>query len=413
MFIRELTADEFKNFNDSYNMHSIYQTPEYGFVMNNQKFNTIFLGLIDQDNIIGATLILIEKRKGFKYAYAPRGFLIDYNNFNLLEQFTKEIKKYLGKQGVTAVKLSPMIIKNIHDVKYNVTDYNSYFDNIFNNLFKLDYYHYGYNHFFEALKPRHEAVIDLDIPYYMLFDNIKKEFRTKIRGAEKRGIKVYKGTDKNLEYLYLQTSKKYPRDLDYFKDCYKYFKKNSNVEFFFTKLDTNKYLKLINKKYQEQENICNKYNNSLNKGNNEKIVSLKIEADKLLDLYKKELIKATNYLRDYPDGIITSSALIVKNHDEVYMLMDGYDTKYKSFNSKHLLIWKLMERYSKLGFKKFNLGGMTNPTLENNPFKGLNEFKLGFGAKCVEYIGDLELVTNNALYFMYKNSFSIKNILKK
>ena len=56
---------------------------------------------------------------------------------------------------------------------------------------------------------------------------------------------------------------------------------------------------------------------------------------------------------------------------------------------------------------------MTNPILEDNKFKGLNDFKTGFDAKSVEYIGDLELVTNSALYFMYKNTFKVKNILKK
>ena len=93
--------------------------------------------------------------------------------------------------------------------------------------------------------------------------------------------------------------------------------------------------------------------------------------------------------------------------------MDGYDNKYKYLNSKHLLIWKLIERYNLKGFKKFNLGGMTNPKIDNNTYKGLNDFKTGFDSKCIEYIGDLELITNNALYFMYKNSFEIKNILKK
>lgn len=414
MYIKELTADEFRNFNLNYNLKSLYQTPEYGFVMNNQKFEVSFLGMIDEnDNIIATTLILIEKKDNFKYAYAPRGFLIDYNNDFLVETFTNLLKKCLGKKNIIAIKLSPMIIKNIYDTKYNIINENNYFNKIFDNLKKLDYYHFGFNYYFEALKPRYEAVVDLDLPYYMLFNNITKKYKTKIRSAEKRGVKVYKGTDKNLEYLYLQTANKYPRDLNYFKDCYKYFKKGNNIEFFFTKLDTNKYLKYITKKYHQQENNCSKLNKMLNKINNEKIIDKKMYNDKLLIEYKNELIKATNYLKNYPNGIITSSVLVVKNNDEAYVLMDGFDSKYKEFNSKHLLIWKLIERYSKMGLKKFNLGGMTNPTLTKNKYKGLNEFKLGFNAKCIEYIGDLELITNNSLYFIYKNTFSIRHILKR
>ena len=51
MEIKELTADQFKEFNKTYNMHSIYQTPEYGFIMNHQNFEIMFLGLLDNGNI--------------------------------------------------------------------------------------------------------------------------------------------------------------------------------------------------------------------------------------------------------------------------------------------------------------------------------------------------------------------------
>ncbi len=413
MEIREITSDEFNKFRNSFNVHSIYQTSEYGYTMHNQGFESIFIGLIDNNNILAASLILIEKRKGFKYAYAPRGFLIDYNNYNLLENFTTLLKKYLSKKGVVAIKISPIIIKKIHDIKYEVTSDNKYFDKTFDDLKKLGYYHFGYNDYFESLKPRFEAVIDLNIPYYMLFNNIKKEYKTKIRSAEANGVKVYKGTIKELDYLYLQTSRKYPRDINYFNDCYKYFSKTNKVEFFYTKLDTHKYLRVITKKYHDQEAICNHLNHSLNRENNDKIISLKMNADKRLDKLKRELIVATNYLKDYPDGIVTSSILVIKDMDEAFVLMDGYDNKYKYLNSKHLLIWKLIERYASQGYKTFNLGGMTNPNLDNNKFKGLNDFKTCFDAKAVEYIGDLELVTNSPLYFMYKNTFKVKNILKK
>lgn len=410
MYIKELTNEEFKNFTNIYSLKSIYQTVEYGLIMNKQNYETIFLGLIDNNEIIAASLVLIEKKDKFKYAYAPRGFLIDYSDYSLLETFTKEIKKYLKKLNITAIKLCPMIIKNTYDKKNKITIPNQSYENIFFNLKKLGYYHFGYNYYFEALKPRNEAIIDLNSPYYLLFKNIKKEFRTKIRSAENKGIKVYKGNSKNLEYLYLQTKKKYPRDLEYFKDCYKYFNKCKNIDFFYTKLDTALYLKQINENYQNQEKICNEINKKLK--DNRNFINQKLKEDKLLENYRKELIKATKYLKESPDGIITSSVLIAKNKDECFMLMDGYNPKYKSFSSKHLLIWKLIEKYSKEGYKTFNLGGMADA---NNPdkYKGLNDFKLDFNAKAIEYIGDLELITNNTLYFLYKNSIFLKRILKK
>lgn len=409
MHIKQLTNEDFNKFKDKFPMSSIYQTVEYSFVMNHQNFDSVIIGLVDDmEHVLCAGIILIQKIRGFKCAYAPRGFLIDYNDFNLLSEFTKLLKTYLSKMGITIITICPPIIKTIYDKKNNITINNEYYETIYNNLINLQYKHLGYNDSFEGLKPRFEAIIDIDKPYYILFNDLNKEYRTKIRSASKNGIKVCKGD--NLEYLYLQTKKKYPRDLNYFNDCYKYFSKDKNIEFYYTKLDTKEYLKIKNKDLQEQEKIVNKYNEEINFNN--KNINLKIDADKKYNKCKSDLVKATKLLKDYPEGIITSSALIIKNKDEVYLFMDGYDPKYKSLNSKHLLLWKLIETYSEKGYKKFNLGGITSINLKNNKYEGLNNFKLGFNSKVYEYIGDLQLVCNNAKYFMIKN-MNLNKILKK
>ena len=409
MQIKQLTNEDFNTFKDSFKTSSIYQTVEYSFVMNHQGFDSVILGLVDDNNhIIGAGIVLIKKNRNIKYAYAPRGFLIDYTDFNLIKTFTILLKKYLSKLGIVTIRINPLIVKSIYDKKHDILSKNEYYDSIYNNLISLGYKHLGYNSYFEGLKPRFEAIIDIDKPYYLLFNDINKEFRTKIRSASKNGIKIYSGN--NLEYLYLQTKKKYPRNLEYFKDCFKYFSKNKNIEFYYTKLDTEEYLKIKNSEIVKQEKIVNFYNENVNK--NIKNINLKLEADKRYNQLKKQLIEATTLLKNYPDGIVTSSALVIKNKDEIYLLMDGYDTKFKSLNSKHLLIWKLIENYTLQNYKKFNLGGITNPFEKNNKFEGLNNFKLGFNSIVYEYIGDLELVCNNTKYFLIKNS-AFKNILKK
>ena len=105
MYIKELNNAEFNLFTDSYPQFSIYQTSEYGFIMNTQNYTSVFLGLIDDyERIVAASLILIEKEGIFKYAYAPKGFLINYSNKGLVEQFTTLIKDYLGKKKIMAIK---------------------------------------------------------------------------------------------------------------------------------------------------------------------------------------------------------------------------------------------------------------------------------------------------------------------
>ncbi len=417
MELRELTNQEFSQFTSVFQPFSVYQTLEYAFLMNRENFDSMLVGLIDDNNqIVAASLILVEKFSHFKYAYAPRGFLIDYNNYNLLQTFTDYLKKFLGKRSIMAVKLCPLIVRNVYDFKYNSEKKNGYYDIIFENLKKLDYKHLGYHPLFDNLKPRFEAIINLDLPYYMLFHNMRKETRTKVRSAERNGIKIYRGTREDLSILADQTRGKYPRELDYFENCYDLFSKHDHVDFFYAKLDTKQYLTETQKAYARQEaNIANLNEEIMNANpsRKQKLINQKIEADKYVSQYKTQLITATGFLRDYPDGIVLASTLVIKMRDRAYILMDGYDSKYKQLNGKHLLIWKLMERYNKSGYKTLNLGGMTDFKEANNPYLGLNHFKIGFHAEVFEYIGDLELVTNNTLYFMYNNAGPMRSILKR
>ena len=414
MELKQLTNAEFKAFSQKFRPSSIYQTTEYAFTMNEEDFDTFFLGLVDDNILKAASLILVRKINGFKYAFAPRGFLIDFNNFSLVETFTKEVKRFLGKRDIVALKISPLIIKKVYDANYKIIGNNPNYENIFNHLKKIGFYHLGYNNYFEAIKPRFEAVVNIDLPYTKIFANIKKPFRTKIRKASRDGIKVYHGNINNLDYLYLQTKNKYPRDLEYFKHLYNFFNKDNMIDFYYSKLYTTEYLQITQSLYSKYEKLSHKLNNELinNKGKNDKIINRKMEVDKIFEDYKNQLVIATKYLREHPNGIILSSALVIKWNEEVYLVIDGYDENYKNFNAKHLLLWKLMGRYSKMGYKRFNLGGISNIQKTNKTYKGLNEFKLNFNAKAIEYAGDFELITNSPLYFMYRKTSSLSNMWK-
>ena len=414
--MKQLTPEEFEKFTNKFNVHSLYQTVEYAELMAKEGFGYVFVGMLgDNNEIIAASLILIQKQNGFKYAYAPRGFLINYNNFSLLKKFTSLLKKFLGRREVIAIKISPLIIKQVQDKEHNIKE-NDYYNKIYNDLIRLGYYHLGYNHFFEAFKPRFEAILNLDSNLSQLFNRMTKQYRTKIRSAEANGIKIHRGNINNLDYLYLQTKSKYPRDLKFFQDAYQIFGAKDNIDFYYAKLDTTYFLTKTQESYAIAEQKSADINNQVfqNIGQNKlKLIDLKLVYDNLLDQSKKTLISATNLLRDYPAGAVLASALIIKNHDEIFLFMDGFDTTYKSFNAKHLLLWKILEKYASAGYKKFNLGGISNPNLEQNPYKGLNQFKLNFGAEAYEYVGDLELITNNTLYFMYRNAAPLRNMLKK
>ena len=415
MKIRELTNEQFEDFLKTSKISSMYQSVEYALTMNNQNYKAMYLGLEDEGTIKAASLILIEKLNHFKYALAPRGFLIDYTNYELLSTFTNLLKKFLGKKHIMAIKINPIIIKSKYNPKMKNTTNDEKYEEIFKNLTNLGYFHLGYNNFFEGLKPRFESIININKNINELFQSVNKNFKTKIKKANFEGIKIYKGSDEDLEYLYNQAKEKYPRNLIFYQDIYHYFQKNNKVDLYYAKIDTKIYLQSVQVMYQKQVEKCNLANSLVfkNRGrNNNKAINKKLYEENILNTIKNELVYATNLLRDKPEGIILASAIIIKHQKCAYLFMDGYNSDYKKFSAKHLLMWKLIEKYSLEKYRKFNLGGIANFSLKEkeNPFKGLNEFRLSFGSTGYEYAGDFELKTNKFLYFLYQ---TLSPILKQ
>lgn len=415
MYIKELTNKEFSDFTSQFPYKSFYQTPEYAFVMNHEKNDVFFIGLIDDNYILAACSIIIEKKNGFKYAYTPRGFLIDFNDYNLVEQFTKLLKEFLGKKDIVALKINPLIVKTIYNNDKQVIYTNKHYDSIFEQLLKLGYNHCGYNDYFEAIKPRFEAILNIEDNIDNIFSNVDKSYRNKIKNAIEDGIHIYKGDYNELKYLYEQSKYKYPRSYNFLQDVYKNFNQKGMIDLYYAKLNTEEYLINSQKEHEQIEKQTNNINYKIMENtskNKNKLINQKIETDSLLNKFENKLVTATSLLQQHPNGIILASIMIIKYYGTIYMFMDGYDKNYRYLNAKHLLLWKIIEEYSKKGFKKFNLGGISNIN-KDEKYKGLNEFRMNFGSCAIEYIGDFELVTNNTLYFMYKKTTKFKNLISK
>ena len=417
MYIKELTINEFNKFSDSFPNVSIYQTSEYGIVMSNEGFSSLYIGLIDDnENITGAALLLTENNKGLKYAYSPNGFLIDYNNYDLVNNFTKELKKFLKKRKIVAVRFNTMIIKNSIDYKNNNMNGNMYFDDILKNLIKEKYKHFGFNNFFESIKPSYNAVINLNDNLNKIFNNISENTRKIIEEADNQGIKIIKGTINTLDYLYDEVKDKYGREKKYYENMLNVFSAKDMIDYYYAKLDTDEYLVYVQKKINDQAKLCVKINDEIfknRKNDNTELIDKKIFEENKLNDYKNELVYATALLKNRPDGVILASMLIGKYKNEVTILCNGINKEFKQFNAKHLMVWKFIEKYHNEKYKVFNLGGMTNPILRDERYYESNEFKLSFNSRCIEYLGDLEFVASGTLYTIYKNNKSIKGLMGK
>ena len=149
----------------------------------------------------------------------------------------------------------------------------------------------------------------------------------------------------------------------------------------------------LQKKIQEISQDEKERNNNINK---------KMESDKLIATYKNSLLKATELLKNNPDGIIVAGAMIIKYDNAAYLFAEGIDEEYSYLNASYLIKWQLINDYNSQGLKYLNLNGIAGEFENENEYSGLNESKLGFNTTITEYIGEFDIILNNFKYNLYK-----------
>ena len=407
MEIVQILKEDFDKYAQTHPSKNFYQTSSYGMLMDRHNFDDYYLAMKDEmGNIKAATLILIRKVFiGYKWGYCPRGFLIDFNDYNTLETFTKLLKEFLNKRNFMFIKIDPYIIHKSRDKNGNENGVinNS---NVIEQLKKLGYEHGGFNLNFENLKPRWNAVITTNKDEDLFF-KYTKEIRNKIRKAERHGIEVVKGAPDSVKQFYSMVDKKHSRKLNYYLDMMEIMSKNDMFEIYFAVLNTAKYIEISQKLFEKEEQKNNQINQELeeniNSNNSSNIIKRKMASDDLLNICKQNIIKATNLYKQFPNGVIIGTNAIIKYNNEIFFLIDGYKQEFKSYCPNHYLKYKIIEDYRKQGYTRMHLNGISGDFKnKENPYRGLTRFKLGFSADIEEYIGEFTLIINKGKYNTFK-----------
>ena len=103
MRIVELKIEEFDEYSRNHPLGNYCQSSSYAKVMGELGFNYDYIAMVDNTKEIVATSLILYKKIGlfFKYAYAPKGFLIDYEDEELTKTFIKLLNNYYKKRGCT------------------------------------------------------------------------------------------------------------------------------------------------------------------------------------------------------------------------------------------------------------------------------------------------------------------------
>ena len=322
-----ITLDEisFDKFANTHKYRNYYQTSAYGRTIKNNGYDIHYIGIIDDSgNLLGASLLLYkEVMMNYKIAYAPRGFLFDYTNINNLKEFTTRLKKLLSKQGFISVTVDPYLPVNIRNKDGKIININNEANISLENLKGCGFNYLGPNLFFESKKSRFEAIITLNDDIKDIYQSFEKRVRHKIKKAIRSGIEIYKGSKDDLPTFYDLIKKKYDKPLNYYIDLYNNF--DTDIDLYFAKLNTETFVITSRLQYEREieinNNLANKIQTATNINSKNKLINEKMESDKLVNTYKKNLVWATNLLKDNPEGLIIGTALNLSYDNVCYLII--------------------------------------------------------------------------------------------
>jgi len=395
MKIIELTEIQFKNYSKLHSSRNYFQTVEYANVKNN--YNRLYLGFINEsDNTLMAAALLLEKNIWkFKIGYVPGSFLIDYDNDNLFRDFINSLKIYLKEKKFIYVTTENRAIYKMFDKNEEVI----YFDtNILKNFDELSLKKVNKN-------SNKEVILETEKTPNETYNFFNSNAKRNIDIAYHRAISIYKDENNNVDILLNLIGQ---TNASYIKDIVNNFNNDNNTaEIYFAKLEPEKYINNYRFLLKEEEEYNDKLNTIMQDVSIKKTISFinkKMKSDKLITKYNNEIIKATNIYTKYPNDVIVGAILIIKNNREIYFLNEGYNKELSDFYSSHLIKWEIIKKYLSLGYKIFNLGSIKNMDKKNGNYL----FKMGFGGKVYEYVGDYDLIINKWLYLFVRLLNNIK-----
>ena len=431
MKLKKLSKKEFKTFADKNPEITFHQTEEWANLKKVNNWDAHYIGLEDDNKKIVAGALLLSKTLPIikkKMFYSPRGFLIDYNNKELLKKFTEEIKKYAKTENAIFIKIDPFVEYQEHDNNGDIVKNGYNNKDAVENLKSLGYKFFGFNLMQDTLQPRWMHVIETKDRN---LDDVMKDMESKtrqiLRKNEKCGITTREITRDELPIfkdIMKHTSDRrefVDRPLSYYEAMWDALHDSGILKILIAEIDFNKYEKNTLEEKEEIENnlkdrIYKKEKNIL-KMNDKKYNSSNKQDEEAIKRLEKQLEKIKELKDEYGDKEILGGILFLLYGNEVLSLHGGSHAKLMQFQSAYTIHFEGVKMAVEGNYNRYNFYGITGDFRKENPLYGLYLFKKSFGGHVVELIGEYDLIVSKFWYTLYNLAFKtyhkLKNIKNK
>lgn len=413
----ELTDKEYEKFVSNHEQESYMQTLDLKRFKENNNVKCYIVGVKDNNKVVAATLMYsvgsFMKKKRF---YSSRGFIIDYNNIELLSFFVENIKKYIKEKKGMSLTIDPNIIYRVRSSNGEIISEDKN-DEVINNLKKLGFIHFGFNNYFETMQVRWVYRLELTGTYDELKNNFIKSTRKNIESTYNNGVQIRIGNVediKSLSAIFKETAERdefNTKSYDYYKSMFE--NMPNNIKVYMAYIDP----KLLLEKTKEKLNNEKKNNEEIEKkmktgmvGN--KLINQKQISDNLIIKYEEEIKYGKELLKEHPNGVDIGALISMKSGTDYISLSSGTLTNYKKFYPKYALYDAHIKDAYKMGYKYVNFYGIAGDFNPSNKYYGIYEFKKGFNGNVVEYVGEFTLPIGNT-YKLFNSLKKVKKIIKK
>jgi len=395
MKLVELAASDFDKFASTHPLRNYCQSSSYAKFMAEQGFAFEYIGYSDDtNNLVAASLMLYKKiGMGHKFAYAPKGFLIDYYNKDLLKKFVDEMVDRCRTKGVVFIKINPEIIIGELKAKKNfLTEANPNFQ-IIDELKDLKFKRRREIETYELLMPRFSPYINLK-KYNE--EKLAFDFKNYIKISKSRGLILEDAPTKEINQLYDLIKDHVPQEIGFYRNLLNIFNKdnlNDMADMLLVQINYREFLLQAQKNYDLEQDRNNILNEMMQDEANEENLELKMESDKLLLQLKDNIIEATEGLKNKEAQYI-AGAIIIKYSNRISIIASGYDPDFVTIYPMHFLYSSIIEKY-KDDYDYLDLNGYLENPAKDSVHQDLNEFKLGYKPNIYEFIGEFDIILDD------------------
>ena len=405
-FIQNVEISKYREFENEHKKSHFLQSYEWGQFCKDAKGQVPrYVGMEDNDgNLIASCLILLRKTPfGFSYGYAPRGFVLDYNNKEVIRKFTNYLKQYMKDNKIIYIKFDPDIKYQDIDDDGNKIDGGENNYELYNYMLSLGYKHTGFYKLYEGNQPRYTFRIDLKKPWEEIEAKFNKSFMKSVKRSYSYNLVV--DNDVKIEDFYrlIQSNSSKddfdPHSLEYYKIFSEKMSKDNNMKYFNISIRPKELLDNISKEIDE-----------LNK---ELEVNKKKEADiknKIARLEKEREV----FSKIDKDEVCVCSLICTYTKNRAWSLYIGSDDLANfTFAVTRSYYEAIKDAYNN-GYEFFDLFGTPgDPNTKYKNLAKLHDFKRKFGDEYIEFIGEFDLVNNKILYKMLPIMLSVYRKLRR